>query len=153
MMGSTGENHRRSFFVQDALLSHFGIKRAVEFIHQHYQEKLSLAEIAAQACLSKYHFSRLFRRVVGIPYQEYVNVIRIEKAKELLTQTPYNTITQIGYEIGFGGLRNFESRFKKLTGCTPYEFRERIARKAQYRSQKKQNHSRKAQFHSRLLAV
>jgi YesN/AraC family two-component response regulator len=149
-MGSTGENHRRSTFVKDATLSHWGIKRAVEFIHQHYQEKLSLAEIAAQACLSKYYFSRLFHRVVGIPYQEYVNAVRIEKAKELLTQTPCSSITQIGYEIGFGGLRNFESHFKKLTGYTPYEYR--IARMAQHRSHNAQDESQKAQFHSRLLA-
>jgi AraC-like DNA-binding protein len=72
------------------------------------------------------HFSRLFHRIIGMPYHEYVTGIRIEKAKKLLEEMPYHSITQIGYEIGFGGLRNFESRFKKLTGQSPYQYRTRF---------------------------
>jgi len=127
MQKSTGAQ-RQLFPVEAAALPHGGIRRAVEFIHQHYHEKHSLEEIAAEACLSQYHFCRLFHRVVGISYHEYVTLMRIEKAKALLQETPYHSITEIGYEIGFGGLRNFESCFKKLTGQTPCQYRIRFSR-------------------------
>jgi len=120
---------RQSFPVEEAALPHGGIKRAIEFIHRHYHEKHSLEEIAAEACLSQYHFCRLFHRIVGLSYHEYVTLMRIEKAQALLQQTPYRSITEIGYEIGFGGLRNFESCFKKLTGQTPYQYRTRFIKR------------------------
>jgi AraC-like DNA-binding protein len=133
-MPRNGENQGRLFRVREESLPHFGLKRAVEFIHQHYQEKLCLDAIAGQACLSKYHFCRLFHRIIGMPYQEYVTAVRIEKAKELLKETPFHSITQIGYEIGIGGLRNFETRFKQLTGQTPYQYRKELSSEEQFRS-------------------
>ena len=72
---------RNSFPVDEASLSHFGIKRAVEFIHEHHPATLDLEQAATEACLSKYHFSRLFHRTVGMPYQDYLTRIRIEEAK------------------------------------------------------------------------
>ncbi len=128
MRKAEGIQHQMVLVQEDAL-PHFGIKRAVEFIHQNYHEKLNLEELAAQACLSKYHFCRLFHRIIGMPYHEYVTIVRIEKAKELLKETPYHSITQIGYEIGFGGLRNFETQFKQLTGQTPYQYRTKVVRR------------------------
>ena len=80
---------RDAFPADEASLSHFGIKRAVEFIQeQHHSATLDLEQAAAEACLSKYHFSRLFHRMVGISYQDYLTQIRIEEAKQLLQQTP-----------------------------------------------------------------
>ncbi len=57
---------------------------------------VDLEQVAAQACLSKYHLSRLFRRIVGMPYQDYLTRIRIEEAKQLLVQTPYLSLTRPG---------------------------------------------------------
>ena len=128
-MQKAAEAQRQLIPVKEAALPHGGIKRAVEFIHRHYHEKHSLEEIAAEACLRQYHFCRLFHRLVGLPYHEYVTLMRIEKAKVLLQQTPYHSITEIGYEIGFGGLRNFESCFKKFTGRTPHQYRIRFSRR------------------------
>ncbi len=116
---------RRSFPVDEASLSHVGIKRAVQFIQvQHHPATLNLEQAAAEACLSKYHFSRLFHRIVGISYQDYLTQIRIEDAKQLLTQTPHLTLTRIAIRVGFGSLRNFEGRFKKVTGQSPSEYRQ-----------------------------
>ena len=113
-----------SFPVDEASLSHFGIKRAVRFIQEHHSSTLDLDQVAAQACLSKYHFSRLFHRMVGIPYQDYLARIRIEEAKQLLKQTPYLPLTRIAVRVGFGSLRNFEGQFKKHTGQSPSEYRQ-----------------------------
>ena len=120
---------RNPFLVDEDSLSHFGIKRAVEFIHEHHSATLDLEQAAAEACLSKYHFSRLFHRLVGMPYQDYVTRIRIEDAKKLLKQTPYKqtpylSLTSIAARVGLGSLRNFEGQFKKLTGRSPSEYRQ-----------------------------
>ncbi len=113
---------RNSFPVEEASLSHLGIQRAVEFIREHHSATLDLEQVAAEACMSKYHLSRLFHRMIGIPYQDYLTRIRIEEAKLLLKQTPYLSLTRIA-RVGFGSLRNFEGQFKKLTGQSPSEYR------------------------------
>ena len=117
---------RDSFPVDEASLSHFGIKRAVEYIQGHHSATLDLEQAAAEACLSKYHFSRLFHRVIGMPYQDYLTRIRIEDAKQLLKQTPHLSLTSIAARVGFGSLRNFEGQFKKLTGQSPSEYRQTL---------------------------
>ena len=100
-----------SFPVDEASLSHFGIKRAVEFIQEHHHSAtLDLEQAAAEACLSKYHFSRLFHRMVDMSFQDYLIQIRGEKAKQLLRQTPYLSLTRIAHRVGFGSLRNFEGQ-------------------------------------------
>ncbi len=124
MIRRTSGKPRRSFPVDEASLSHFGIKRAVEFIREHHSATLDLEQVAAEACLSKYHFSRLFHRMVGISYQDYLTQIRIEEAKQLLQQTPYLSFTRIAVRVGFGSLRNFEGQFKKVTSQSPSEYRQ-----------------------------
>ena len=59
---------RYSFPVDETSLSHLGIKRAVEFMQEHHSATLDLEQAATEACLSKYHFSRLFHRMVGMSY-------------------------------------------------------------------------------------
>ena len=110
MTQGTHGKPRNSFPVDEASLSHPGIKRAVEFMHEHYAERLDLEKVAAEACLSKYHFSRLFHRMVDMSFQDCLIQIRGEKAKQLLRQTPYLSLTRIASRVGFGSLRNFEGQ-------------------------------------------
>ena len=115
---------RYSFPVDKASLSHHGIRRAVDFIQEHHAATLDLEQTAAEACLSKYHFSRLFHRMVGMPYQDYLALVRIEEAKKLLKQTPHLPLTRIAVRVGFGTLRNLEGQFRKLTKQSPSEYRQ-----------------------------
>ncbi len=118
------------FPTDEAALPHLGIKRAVEFLREHHSGRVDLEQVAAHACLSKYHLSRLFHRMVGMSYQDYLTRIRIEEAKQLLAQTPYLSLTCIAYRVGFGSLRNLEGQFKKLTGRSPSEYRARSEKKS-----------------------
>ena len=118
------------FPVEEASLPHVGIRRAVKFIQEHHSAGLHLEQVAAEACLSKYHLSRLFHRMVGMPYQDYLTRIRIEEAKQLLRQIPYLSLTGVAYRAGFGSLRNFEGQFKKLTGRSPFQYRARSEKKS-----------------------
>ena len=129
MMAGESENSRSSFPVEEASLPHLGIKRVVAFIHEHYNKKLDLEAVAAHACLSRYHLSRLFHRVVGMSFQNYLVRVRVEQAKQLLTRTPYVSLTRIATQIGFGSLRSFEAQFKKVTCCCPSAYRARFEKR------------------------
>lgn len=110
---------------------HSGIRRAIEFIHRHHAERLTLEQVADQACLSKYHFSRLFHQAAGVTFQEYLAHVRIQRARELMTTDPYRSVTRIALEAGFGTLRNCECLFKRVVGTSPSAYRAQV-RAAQY---------------------
>lgn len=96
--------------------------RAAEFIRFHFTRPLSLEEIAAHACLSRFHLVRLFSRLLGCPPIAYRNLLRVEKAKALLASTD-SPIETIAAECGFGSLSQFNEVFKKNAGMRPRELR------------------------------
>jgi transcriptional regulator GlxA family with amidase domain len=82
--------------------------------------------MAAVACLSKYHFLRLFKSTYGVTPVEYVSRRRIERAQDLLRATNL-TVTEVCMAVGFSSLGSFSSRFRELVGQTPSEFQQRYA--------------------------
>lgn len=95
---------------------------AVHYIEENISKSLTLSEIARQANLSKYHFTRMFKRLTGFSPLEYVIIMRMHKAKKLLEENEIS-ISGIAEEVGYLDLRNFDRRFKKHTGLTPSMYR------------------------------
>jgi transcriptional regulator GlxA family with amidase domain len=87
---------------------------------------VSLEELASVACMSKYHFLRLFRATYGITPMEYVSRRRIERAQDLLRATNL-TVTEVCFAVGFSSLGSFSSRFRALVGESATEFQWRYA--------------------------
>lgn len=104
-------------------LSHWGLKKSLEFIHKNYTARLCLDDAAAEACLTRCYYSKLFRQVIGVTFQQYVNRLRIAKAKQLLRSCHWCSISRVAHESGFGTLRNFEVTFKRETGHSPSQYR------------------------------
>ena len=98
------------------------IKRAIELINAQYHRDISLAEIADFAGLSKYYFSAEFHRITGYSFVDYLNTVRCENAKSLLSATA-DTIDDIGTGCGFAGRSYFTRVFAKYTGVTPAAYR------------------------------
>jgi transcriptional regulator GlxA family with amidase domain len=98
--------------------------RAREFIDRCYDRPLDLAQISNQACLSRYHFLRLFRQAFNRTPHQYLTQKRIERAKELLT-TSELTVTDVCFEVGFESLGSFSSLFHKHVGHAPIVYRTR----------------------------
>jgi len=95
-----------------------------ETLRKHYQKELCLADLLAEAHMSKSYFLRLFRRYMGTtPYNYLVN-FRITQAKELLVLTDHS-VSEIAQEVGFGDASNFSTRFAKATGQSPLQYRKR----------------------------
>lgn len=106
----------------------YNLQRAVIYINNNYMSKISLDKVAREACASKYHFSREFKKSLGCTYKDYVNKIRMEKAKELLKSTKMS-ITEAAFSVGYPDLTNFERIFKRIMGCTPKEYKNRETEK------------------------
>jgi len=103
------------------------IQQAVRYINDNYRTDIRLDAVAKEAGMSLSHFSRIFRKVMGLSYQEYLNGCRITKAKNLLRSST-RSITEIAISVGFADSTGFGRIFKKLTGQTPSAYRS-LARK------------------------
>ena len=107
---------------QPNLLS--AIQKAIGYIRLEYAHDLSLDDIAARVGLSKYYFSREFRRITGYPFVSYVNIVRCEEAKRLLTQTQMR-VGEIAVACGFANPSYFTRTFLEITGTKPLAYREK----------------------------
>lgn len=102
------------------------IRKAVDYIDEHYAEKISLDEIAGHVGISKYYFSNLFKKEKNINFTSYLNEVRIEKAK-LLLKNPQTTVSQVYCQVGFNDQQYFSRTFKKYVGMTVTEYRNKNA--------------------------
>jgi AraC-like DNA-binding protein len=98
------------------------IQQAVRFINDNYGTDIRLGIAAREAGMSLSHFSRMFKKVMGLSYQEYLNNCRITKAKNLLRASP-QSVSEIAVSLGFADATGFGRIFKKLTGQTPSAYR------------------------------
>jgi AraC-like DNA-binding protein/ligand-binding sensor protein len=101
------------------------ISRAKQFILDHLTEDLSLGQVASAVHASIFYFCKLFRKVTGITFTEFVSRARIEKAKNLLLN-PNLRVSEIAYEVGFQSLTHFNRTFKGIVGESPTEYRSRL---------------------------
>ncbi|MCD7884936.1 MAG: AraC family transcriptional regulator [Lachnospiraceae bacterium] len=99
-----------------------------DYMDQHYSEDLTLETVASVAGFSKYHFSRLFKQCSGYNFYDYLCILRIRAAENLLF-SPDLTITEVALQSGFSSLSTFNRTFKKKKGCTPSEYRALCSRK------------------------
>jgi AraC family transcriptional regulator len=99
------------------------LNQAIEYIHQHLGENLSLTAIANELGMSHFYFCRLFKQSMGLTPHQYLIQQRVERAKQLLKQ-PGAAITNVALDCGFANLSHFAKYFRKHTGISPKRFRE-----------------------------
>jgi AraC-like DNA-binding protein len=107
------------------------------YIDEHYHEPIGLEVISRNACLSRFHFHRLFTRVYKITPHQYLTQKRIDKAKDLLQQADVS-VTEVCNNVGFESLGSFSVLFKKEIGFAPQYYRNMaFLKKQQAREQPK----------------
>ena len=109
---------------EDSCAGSFIVKNALEYIGEHYREKLKLSDVAEKTYVSQWHLSKLLNRHTGQTFSEILNCVRIGKAKELL-KDPSLRIGEIAEETGFSDTAHFSRVFKKQTGISANEYRNR----------------------------
>lgn len=99
------------------------IQKAKEYIHNNYQDNLTLNDVATHVFLSENYFSTLFSQKTGTTFRNYLRSFRIEKAKELLTTTNLR-IYEVAEQTGYTEHSHFVRAFKALTGQSPGDYRQ-----------------------------
>lgn len=101
------------------------VVQAVSYIYNHYRENISLDTVANDLGVSKYTVSRIFTSVVKVNFVNYVNLLRIDCAKEFLRSTT-KSIAEIGLDSGFDCIRSFNRIFKMHVGMSPLQYRKSV---------------------------
>lgn len=103
-------------------LSGWKLRRAIEYIDAHLDRNLSLAQVAEIVGMSPYYFSRALKKSTGYAPHAYVVHQRIERAKQLLTETKM-PVTEIAATVGYANHCHFSTQFRKLVGISPSAYR------------------------------
>jgi two-component system response regulator YesN len=100
------------------------ITKALEYIAAHYTDNLTLQSVADIVHLSKSYFSLYFKKQTGRNFVDYLNDLRIREAKRLLAENE-SRVYDIAKAAGFNDVKYFSKLFKKISGLTPIEYREK----------------------------
>ena len=111
--------------LQDAEAEPPMIRRAKAYIAGHYGDPVRLDEMARTIHVSTFYFCKMFKKVTGLTFTDYLGRVRVEKAKKLLLN-PHLRVSEIAYTVGFQSLTHFNRVFRKLTGESPTVLREKL---------------------------
>lgn len=118
---TTSANISAPFVSQSA--KHKKVNEATYYIKEHFREPISLQQVADHIFVSRGYLSNIFNEVTGMKLTEYVNIQRINYAKELLSNSA-ESITDIANSCGFENITYFERIFRQTTGETPLKYRQ-----------------------------
>lgn len=104
-------------------IRNYTIKRAINYIREHYQESISLEGIAMRLEITPEYLSTLFNKEVGINFSAFLKEFRISHAKRLLAGTDLK-IYEIAEKVGYGDPKYFMRVFKEVQGISPKEYRQ-----------------------------
>jgi AraC family transcriptional regulator len=108
---------------RDGALPRGKLCAVVAYIEEHLDAGLTLAQLAAAANLSAYHFARQFKAATGMPPHQYVIARRVARAQQLLHPDRDLALAEIAVCVGFADQSQFTHHFKRLVGVTPRQFR------------------------------
>lgn len=97
------------------------LQELLAYIDMHYADNISLEYAAGRMNFSPSHFSKTFKKLMGINFVTYLNMVRVEQAAQELRHTE-KKFTDVALSCGFNNIRTFNRVFKEITGCTPSEF-------------------------------
>lgn len=100
------------------------VEATIKYIQNNYTANIKLAEVAKMLSVSEEHLSRTFKKEITFGFSEYVNLIRLQKAENMLKNEPSRAITEVAYACGFNDSNYFSYKFKKAYGITPSELRD-----------------------------
>jgi AraC-like DNA-binding protein len=117
--------HRLGPLIDDELFRR--LCRSRDYLAAGLEQPLRLADAAREACLSPYHYHRLFARTFGETPLEFLTRLRIDRAKRLLARERL-PVTEVCLAVGYESLGSFSSRFRSLVGRSPSEFQREMRR-------------------------
>lgn len=108
------------------------LRRVTDYIQEHLDEDLRLAQLGSVVYMSPYHFARLFQHSTGLPPHRFVVRTRVDRAIRLLAAREL-PISRIARLVGFRTPSHFSTVFRRLTGTTPGAYRAALLQTSQSR--------------------
>ncbi|MDQ6477912.1 helix-turn-helix domain-containing protein [Dyadobacter sp. LHD-138] len=105
------------------------IKKAQEFIENNVTEKISVEDLSSRYAIGRRHFERRFKKATNNTPVEYIQRVKIEAAKKHFETTGKN-VSEVMYDVGYSDAKAFRSVFKKITGLSPIDYRNRYNKEA-----------------------
>ncbi len=105
------------------------VKLAQEFIEANITERIMVEELASKFAIGRRHFERRFKKATHNSPIEYIQRVKVEAAKKRFETTNMN-VSEVMYEVGYADMKAFRQVFKKITGLTPGDYKERYNREA-----------------------
>jgi AraC-like DNA-binding protein len=102
------------------------VLRVQKYLDAHFCEAPALADVAGAFYISRCHLSRLFKSVTGFGFKEYLDLLRLARAKELLFYSQ-QSVTRVAAACGFGSVSQFIRVFREKEGVTPLQYRKKAA--------------------------
>ncbi len=96
------------------------IQRVRDYIEAHYDQNISLTELAQFASFSPFYLARVFKAELGIPPHAYLESVRIRHAQQLLALG--QPLAEVAYSTGFAHQSHFTNRFRRFVGVTPAQY-------------------------------
>jgi AraC-like DNA-binding protein len=100
--------------------------RGRDLLAAEYHSRVLLQQAAREACLSEFHFHRLFRATFGETPHDFLTRLRMDRARQMLASE--RSVTEVCFEIGYGSLGSFSSKFRAQFGRSPTEFQPEVRR-------------------------
>jgi AraC family transcriptional regulator len=98
------------------------LRRVLDYIASHTERPVTVAELASVACISTYHFCRMFRAATGVTPQRYVSRLHLQRAKDMLAVGEL-CLAQIAMATHFSSQSSFTRAFRRETGMSPGDYR------------------------------
>lgn len=105
------------------------IKQAQEYIENNVTEKISVEDLSSMYAIGRRHFERRFKKATNNTPVEYIQRVKIEAAKKQLESTPKN-VNEVMYDVGYTDAKAFRTVFKKITGLSPIDYRNKYNKEA-----------------------
>ncbi len=103
------------------------VRKAQDFIEENYQERLTVDQLADLVAIGRRSFERRFKNATRNTVNEYIQRVKIEVAKKQLEQGS-KQVTEVMYDVGYSDTKAFRQIFKKITGLTPVDYRNKYSR-------------------------
>ena len=100
----------------------FKLRKVTDLLKAHLDDEFSLSQLANEAGISEFHFSRLFKKTTGFAPSRYFIRMRMEKARRLLRETSKSVI-EVGLDVGYSSPSHFAQIFRREVGVVPSQYR------------------------------
>lgn len=102
------------------------VSSALEMLLRDFTENITLSGVAERISISPEHLSRIFKKETGFGFSEYLTILRLKKAEEMLKSDTRTSIAEVAYACGFNDSNYFSERFKANYGSSPKDYKKEL---------------------------